>query len=433
MIHRISIRITSSFILFLLFLCGCHFPPEKFPDIIYELKEPQEVTVELCGNDGTFISVICAGKYAVGKHQVFWNGTDEKGNMLPAGKYILKIKTNRIAVKDEKFGKNSFIEFTNPCDVEMDSNGNIYILDRQPQNKLCGIYKFDANGFPKTYGTSSENFLNLENGSTTWFELDCKGNIFYNFQNQIMAVNPTGGFLYAVQDKKIKASTVAGLIHNKNLYLRTRINNDVSSFDLKNPPNCEYRFSSQVLMPPIVYLYVGPSMAAGAGNYFYLTDARSCGNYMGALVKYEDTGKSLEKLYQYRKPFKDSIGLAADPQRNMVYVTERGTCSTANVKYWKLAGRNGITSSRIYQIWDSGDDFKLVSIFEDKTIQGLRDVTVSPDGKLLYVLEDSDNFGDEKSPSLNLKGKGRLFKYNLSYTSVSEKIIYLKGTGNEKK
>jgi hypothetical protein len=93
---------------------------------------------------------------------------------------------------------------------------------------------------------------------------------------------------------------------------------------------------------------------------------------MGALVKYKDTGKRLEKQYQYTKPFKDCIGLASVPWENMLYLTERGTCQTYNLKYWKSQGRPGLTPSRIYQVWYSGDSFRIVSIFEDKMLQGLR-------------------------------------------------------------
>lgn len=384
----------------------------KDGEISYVLTKPDNITIQLFTQTGEFVTTIFAGSQKEGKYSIFWEGEDSEGNSIKKGEYILKIKRGRKATKDIEFAdKKGFIQFGNPSDVEIDKKGDIYVLDRGKHK----IYKFHSDGSeapdfkPIELEEESQNYFNLQ-GNGHWMAISDE-RIFYGSgkKHYVRVHNKKGKYLYSIggwRPKPIEPGdktregkrgiywghTGGALGPGNKLYVRNREGAEVKVFDREKAGGAGWLFTAHkdMLYAPITWLYVGPSMVSDGKGKIYMTD------YKKGIRRYDDKGKEIVFRYKYPKSLNDPIGMALD-REGMVYVAARG-------------------NSEVVQLWDSGESLSFVCSFKDSSIKGLRDVAISRDGKSIYLLEDKDNIH-------SIQGKGRLFKYNFSYSQVLEKKI----------
>jgi len=386
--------------------------------ISYTLTGPANLTVQLFNPSGALVTTMFAGIQQEGKYYFDWNGKGSDGNPILNGDYSLKIGIDRKAVNDIKFGKDGFVQFGNPVDMEVDKNGDIYVLDKgipllkDGKNtgkfiKPLGIYKFRGDGTPvPDFYPSETNFLGLAS-CRNWLAISDK-NIFYAAPGHKINVHEkTGVLLYSIggwnPDPKNKNDRTCegkrgiyggengGAIGSDNkIYIRNRDGNQIKVFNRSLPKGEGWLFTEYKNLP--MCGGGGPSLISDGKNKLYLT---SCGG-KPSIGRYDARENEIVFRYKYLKPLGSVMGMALD--KDMLYVAERAPIS------------------QVYQLWDNQEAFSLVYIFSDDAIKGLRDVAVSPDGKSLYLLEDGENSG-------KILGKARLFKYDLGYSNVLEQKV----------
>ncbi|HPG40304.1 MAG TPA: FlgD immunoglobulin-like domain containing protein [bacterium] len=67
------------------------FNPQTF--IGYELAEDTDVTIRVFDMLGRQVKTLFNGHQFAGSYNVYWNATDERGNKVPSGSYIIQMKT----------------------------------------------------------------------------------------------------------------------------------------------------------------------------------------------------------------------------------------------------------------------------------------------------------------------------------------------------
>lgn len=61
--------------------------------ISFQLPVSSEVSLEIFNATGQFVKQVAGGKFASGRHQVVWDGRDERGNRVASGAYFYQIAT----------------------------------------------------------------------------------------------------------------------------------------------------------------------------------------------------------------------------------------------------------------------------------------------------------------------------------------------------
>lgn len=396
--------------------------------VSYTLTRPDNVIIQVYLRDGTYVTTLFAGDQREGKYRFVWTGAYSLGKSLPAGTYQLRASIGRKVTPDTTFAKTGCIQFGNPCDVNVDADGSLYVLDRgvpeivagKPTGKFtspCGLYHFTATGAP---------LLDFDAGKSHCLPLASCGNWFILTAGQI--IGPFGGWhavdvfdrkgtpLYTIGgwmpgpdpgDEKegrrgLGGSQGGGLGADGKIFIRNRCGEQLKAFDRAKPKGEGWLYTFNVPAPPAALnyapiggCYVGPSLTSDGKSAVYATTVAR------EVRRYDDTGNAFAYRYQYPGALGDVIGLTAD--RGMLYVVER------------------TPSARLYQFWDSNESLSKVYTYTDAALVGLRDVALSPDGKSLYLLEDGDNFGKSFG---DMQGKARLFKYAIGFTQeVTCKVI----------
>lgn len=404
-------------------------------EIRYILTAPDDVTVQILKPDRTFVTTLFAGKQIEGNYTLYWNGKDIRGHLLPPGKYILRVNAGRTVKKDVAFGGKGFIQFINPGCVVTGPLGNVYVLD--PVQRATGVpgpsempklYKFSSDGSPCLEFTDPSggshapkvNFFPLT-PPTRWVRFADDGRLFYNGPNNtIVIADPSGkpirsfGGVQTVNDASGKPIVTPasfwsgfGMAFGPGDKVYIRHYNALKVYDASRPGFEGFTGTINIEYPPMEGLYVGPAISADRHGRIYVSSRRGLKRYT------ESDGKICEE-YAPSLSLKYCIGTAVGPD-GMLYATDR-----------KEATRS--PGARVYQFFDDNEGFSLVWCLQDATIEGLRNIAVSSDGRTLYVLEDGENFaygydGVQRWPSRNIQGKARLFKYDLSYRQTEEKSI----------
>ena len=403
--------------------------------VSYTLTGPDTVTIQVYTGEGDYVTTLCASLQQEGKYRFAWTGCYAIGKTLPAGTYQLRASIGRKVTRDATFAKTGSIQFGNPCDVNVDADGSLYVLDRgvpevidgKPTGKLTsprGLYHFTADGTPlRNFDAGKSHCLPLPYCGN-WFLL-AEGKIFGVFAawHTVDVLDRKGTSLYTIGgwmpgtepgDEKegrhgLGGAQGAGLGREGKIYFRNRCGEQLKAFDRTKSKGEGWLFTFNTDSPPaalnyapISGCYIGPSMISDGKSAVYATTVAH------EVKRYDDTGTAFAYRYRYPGPLGDVIGLAVN--RGMLYVAER------------------TPSARLYQFWDSKESLSKVFEFQDD-LAGLRDVAVSPDGKSLYLLEDADNFGKNFG---NVQGKARLFKYVLGYAQEVGCTITLAGDDSAK-
>jgi len=390
----------------------------------YIIPEATDVTIELCDASGKFVAVLFAGSQSPGQYR--FSLSDVRATQrVPAGQFTLSLKAGTTTLVDRSFGENGHVQLGNPCDVETVPDGGLFVLERKRVSSgKAGVLKLTADGRPGSGFGPDGDFVELPVAGD-WLAIDNNGSLCVPCVGNIVQVlDRTGKPIHNIHTS---APTGGAIGPDGKLYLRTGYGKGLQVFDAKKPGSASPLLDWENLkdgpvlfrFAPILGLYAGPSMATGMGGKLYLTEGQDPGSSRGTIVRLQQVGDRIERRYFYQRCCKDCIGLALD-DRGMIYVTERGTCSTdRDDRIWQREGRGGITPSTLYLLWDNDEQFNFLTKWEFPELKGLRDVAVAPDGSSVYLLEDADNFaifhGEMKSPTRDLQGLGRLWKYKLSY------------------
>ena len=60
--------------------------------IHFDLKEKSQVTLSVYNTRGECVKHLTNASFSYGKHQLYWNGTNDKGNSVSSGIYYYKMK-----------------------------------------------------------------------------------------------------------------------------------------------------------------------------------------------------------------------------------------------------------------------------------------------------------------------------------------------------
>ncbi|NOZ61974.1 MAG: T9SS type A sorting domain-containing protein [Calditrichaeota bacterium] len=70
-------------------------------EIVYELPEPTQVTLELFNTTGQKIRTLISQRHPAGRFSVQWDGKDEAGNVVSSGVYLYRLKTPRFSAMNK--------------------------------------------------------------------------------------------------------------------------------------------------------------------------------------------------------------------------------------------------------------------------------------------------------------------------------------------
>lgn len=408
--------------------------------ITYTLTEPDTVVLELATAAGDRRVTLFAGVQLEGRYQVRWNGKDTEGQPVAPGNYVLTASVGRVAKKDAQFGRTGMVQFTNPTSLDRDAQGMLYVVDFEKPGNPWGpagtsrLLKFHPDGtpcpsFPTGPNAAQQTHVLPLPSKATCLRVAGDGSLLCNGGSLLSVLSPAGKVIRTLGgNEQIKDANgtmtprpgsilmFGGLAvgAEAKVYLRDWI--FVYAYDWSKPGFSGYLSTSGriALSPSPGGCYIGPSVTGRMGRLY--TSSQQ------GLLCLQDANGQIQQESKALVKFRTCLGLAVD-SAGMLYVADRGIGGATE---WgeKLKP----TPQRVYQLWEGGDGLYPVWQFEDQEIQGLRDVAVSPDGKLLYVLEDGDNFaygysGKKGWPELDLQGKARLFKYDLSWKQQERKPI----------
>lgn len=390
----------------------------------YTVSEPTDVTIELRNASEKLVAVLFAGYQLPGQYR-FSLAEAASTQKISRGRYVIHVLAGRRAQLDPTFGEQGYVQLGNPSDIVIGADGNLFVLEhKRAGDGKSGVCKLTPDGGVGSGFGPIGDFVELPlNGD--WLAIDGKGRLFAPcIRGIVQVLGLDGKALFTINGNGPTGGVIGP---NQKFYLRTGYDKGMQVFDVSKPDradlllNLENPKDGPVLfrLAPLIGLYIGPSMAVGRDGRLYMTDGQDPVSSRGTIARLQDTGDGIERRYFYQRCLKDCIGLALD-NRGMIYVTERGTCSTERDDgIWQRVGRGGITPSTLYQLWDNDEQFNLVTKWELPEVKGLRDVAVVADGSCVYLLEDGINFaifrGEKKFDTRDVQGLGRLWRYKLGY------------------
>lgn len=420
--------------------------------ISYNLTESDSVFIDVFSTEGSQpVSIIFAGLQQQGQHTLVWDKKDVTGNSLPKGKYNIRFRIGKSAVRDNNFGEKGFIQLTNPVCVRTDYKGNVYVLDLLSKGHAVGtgggtLIKFTPEGKPaldfyRWYGAKPDepkvSTISVPRFAV-WVEVINDETILYNEKNTITVREiprgkvsySFGGFQWKLDEnynfspEKGSVFPVFGIAIGNNNRVYIRDWDSIKVYDMTKRGFDGYLYSSEKVLdkPPVEGIYIGPCIATDRKGKIYTTGVKG-------LSRFTDTGKEIKKEYMADVKFKECMGLTYGND-GMVYVVDRGIGLEDEV----VSGKKKDVYPRVYQFFDNGKELKEVWYFEDKELTGLHDIALSPDCLAIYLIEDTADFGirgknipgvEKQWPQRALTGKGRLFKYNIVYKQEIAKEIQI--------
>ena len=70
-------------------------PFSESTTIIFELREPQQISLIVYNNNGQLVAQLASGEWQQGKHQVHWNGRSDNGQPVSSGAYFVQLKSTK--------------------------------------------------------------------------------------------------------------------------------------------------------------------------------------------------------------------------------------------------------------------------------------------------------------------------------------------------
>ncbi len=378
--------------------------------ISYTLDKETDVTVNIHTAKDIYVRTLFSGIQEAGSHQIVWDGKDDEGEKVPSGEYRIEIKEGLKAILDTSFGSKGLVKgFLNPMAVSVGPKGNLYVAGsvwKKPTYQNW-VWKFDPAGKPLN-DFDGKNYFYLGtsgNAGMGIIDLDSSGNIYIagNYHN-IACFSPEGKLLH-----------------------------QIGGYDSKNPPSTPipvgiaFGLNNRIYIKPFEYysirvynrtqkglggfLYCGshsgsagwafsspPAMDSNGRGDIYCPDYKHGRN--NTMVKYQDTGKDIERVYSLpNQSFNYATGCCWAGEM-IIYVADRG-------------------NNRIVKVWDNGKILTTGWTFGKEgddpargEFKGIHDIAVAPDGKSIYVLEDTGTHKDK------VKGSGRLMKFSLEYSAT---------------
>ena len=314
------------------------------------------------------------------------------------------------------------IFFQNPWDMDIDSQGNLWVISHwhDPDSsyvwgRLIKLFpngdkldeKFGSQGQIPKFCRSNNQIIISESEKRIYIggsDLDAYGTGVFDFDTGARLYF-IGGYFPGTEKTTYAVSGICLGGQNK-IYIRS-LGSTVFAYDrnkgTKNPDENGYMYSSMPTgkndaLPPIYGVYWGPSLASSAeNNMFYMTAWNS------TLYKVIDTGEKFRVLYSLVISDSDPIGMSFSPELNLLFVALRSSPGEISV------------------IYDSGSSLKEVMRLKDPELGGVH--TVKWHKGFLYVLEDGDEIPEgyvtkklrEKGYSDIIQGNNRISRYSVGF------------------
>lgn len=394
--------------------------------IIYDLPEPTDVLVKVVSPSGTLVRLLSAGVADKGEHSVAWDGKDAAGRQVPRGEYACVVEAGLQADLNTGFGDRGILQgvFKNGCpwDLDVDSAGNLFVLDFGSRKAITRIYKFTAAGRPVADLDAGRNYLAIDR--------TCQA-FAIGPADQIIAT-PIDSYETHVMDSQGRALKVLGgcwmagmpgwspgvapgaasvaMGAGGKVYIEDR------AYDSNHPEGHLAAFlyaaapGESIGYPPALGIYLAPRSVSNKKDRVYFA------NYDNQIVCVRDIGHCLQVLSRIGK-----TGTGAGE-----FKTPLGPFCDSEGTVW-VADRN---NSRIQRIADTGTGLAFAWKFGSRGADAARGefmaphaVAVSPDGKLLYVAEDNQEYPSRAGGNDPVKGLARVTCYRLSYRYAGTQVV----------
>lgn len=383
--------------------------------------EPVDLCIKVYDSNGRYIRTLHEKYTTETEFKIPWNLKDSDARPVPAGKYIVKVRSGLDLVLDTSFGKNGIIggddTFISPRNVRVDNKGNVYVLDYG-----AGIiYKFNQDGSPANdiggknniTGPSSPYWVNIaveDDGSRIYGSIGHSVAVYDGKSGQ--QIYYIGGFFGSdVGWEKTKGGlgwpNWVGLNGDYRLYASCPGYSYFAAFDRRKQGMEGGLWRSKGGTP-------GESGDTDRKKAIYLANAYYTNR--NGITKWLDKDTSVEIAYgitsftdpikKVRENMANVFGVAFDGEYG-IYLVQRDP-----VRIIKIAD-NGFGFDFVKQFGSPGNDAAKLEFVAPK------DAAVSADGKYLYVIED----GEPISKTNTAPGLARLVKYRINYKEEKEITI----------
>lgn len=388
--------------------------------ISYDLPAKTDVLVRITDRQGKLVRVLSAGILEPGEHRLTWDGLDTVGQKASDDTYQVHIEAGLQARIDPTFADGGVLAGTlkhnNPWDLEVDSQGNLFVLDAGEGKELGYVFKFSSTGVPLADFYASRHYVTL--GSAFAFTVAPNDDIFIGGSGvyQIHKTNRRGEVLQLLGGYERGHPGVVRLSRGLATGPGTHVCCDTKVFEHGGTRDgldaFLYTFESGPVpgYPPGLGLYLSPRLASDQHGRLYFT------NFRNQLVCCRDTGYALEILYSAGKT-------GSGPGE---FLLPLGPACDGKGTVW-IADRN---NSRIQRLADTGGDLPFMWAFGQPGSDPAKGefgaphaVAVSPDGQRLYVAEDNRAYPFAKGKDDTVQGQGRVSCYRLSYQYTQSQPI----------
>lgn len=398
-------------------------------DFAFKINMPQpgDVSLKVYDANGKFVRLVTQ-KYVMDEELVAsWNLKDYEDKPVAPGAYAARCEFGLRLKLDKQFGTDGLLAdkaFVSPAILRLDKQGNLYLLD----TGAATLFKFNADGTPAnnwdgkntiaapkppywggiavepdgsriylSQTMTTSHVIDVYDGKTAarlfyigaFFGQDAewdkeKGGIVYphwlglNGDNKIYSDSPGYGRVWAFDRRK---EGKAGGVWQLGGRANPRVGWD-------SPGDCGDTDGSKAI-------YMASYEYHKRAQLFKIVDEGHRGQFAYGLTRYDDPRSKKEKKDAW---LNDIYGIAYDGEQGL-YVVERG-------------------SARILKIADTGFGFDVAATFGSRGKNAAklefiapRSVAVSPDGTLLYVVED----GEPVSKKNTTIGQARIARYKIGY------------------
>jgi len=360
----------------------------------YTIDIPIDVSISVWDSANKYVRTLRSAKQEPGSYLAVWNGKNDEGKLLVPGIYTIKVDAGLTPVLDTTWGEGGMIKgYIDPKSLEIDSLGNIYVLDYGDG----WLYKYSADG------KKQEKIKELGRGhNCACVKVDDDSHIYIPATNSIVGVGvekkigyderkPNGNGKLEPTERALHEPNAFAFGASNKIYIRNGSGHGLKVYDKTKEGVEGFLYS----VPDKGYLFNSP------GGSSLATDKR--GNIWGIgacqITKLFDTGEGLILKYRTENKAEPDAGNLKGP---MGLCYDRKACI-----YIADTGNN-----RIQKLYDDGHSLRFVWTFGcDGNIpaQGKfgPPVDVMIRGNDMYLLTKGEN--------------ASLIKYTLKY-SKSESV-----------